>query len=310
LSFQSNNGAAGTKATLDIDGTKVEGFDPFTWSKALADSGYPLLKVASGAIDLDKAQTDALNAAIADKKTADAMKILSDARIAKDPAAKKIADIAHIDGVEAASDGSGASKVTVSEIATGSADKAKINWPVSITTLPEGAADAVPARLTAMPVLSAATAAALRLRRKRLVKLLMVCPPCWSRRSRSVRRDAGMYGPYTGATAGRFTPRSGEFRSTRPRKLPRASNGQAAEDARNSQLPNVEPDRPGIRIETTDGPVERQTIMAAVAVESPPSVVGSRRLVTGRYRLRTLLVRTEVADPRAYEGRGRSDVCA
>ncbi len=133
LSFATVDGAAGTKASIDINGTKLEGFSPFGWSKALADSGYPLVKVASSDIDLDKAGADALAAAQADKKTADVMKILSDARIAKDPAAKKMAAIANVDNVAVAADGS--AKVTVSEVAAGSADKSKINWIKAIAIL-------------------------------------------------------------------------------------------------------------------------------------------------------------------------------
>jgi MFS family permease len=133
LSFKSTEGAAGTKASIDVNGTKVEGFSPYSWSKALADSGYPLLKIASSAIDLDKAGADALAAAQADKKTADVMKVLSDARIAKDPAAKKMAAITNVDNVAVAADGS--AKVSVSEVAAGSADKAKINWVKAIGIL-------------------------------------------------------------------------------------------------------------------------------------------------------------------------------
>ena len=133
LSFTSTEGAAGTKASIDVNGTKIEGFAPYAWSKALVDSGYPLLKIASSTIDLDKAGADALAAAQAEKKTADVMKILSDARIAKDAAAKKVAAIANVDGVEVATDGS--AKVTVSEVAAGSADKAKINWIKAIAIL-------------------------------------------------------------------------------------------------------------------------------------------------------------------------------
>jgi len=133
LSFASIDGAAGSKASIDINGAKIEGFDAFTWSKALADSGYPLLKIATSAIDLDKAGADALAAAQGEKKITDVMKILSDARIAKDAAAKKIATIANVDGVEVAADGS--AKATVSEVVAGSADKAKINWPMAIIIL-------------------------------------------------------------------------------------------------------------------------------------------------------------------------------
>ena len=133
LSFKSTEGAAGTKASIDVNGTKVEGFSPFSWSKALVDSGYPLLKIAASDIDLDKAGADALAAAQAAKKPADVMKVLSDARIAKDPAAKKMAAIANVDNVVVAADGS--AKVSVSEVAPGSADKAKINWFKAIAIL-------------------------------------------------------------------------------------------------------------------------------------------------------------------------------
>jgi hypothetical protein len=65
-----------------------------------------------------------------DKKGADAIKLLSDARMAKDPKAKKIADVANIDSTEAAADGSGA-KVTVSEVSSTTADTSKVNWFVA-----------------------------------------------------------------------------------------------------------------------------------------------------------------------------------
>jgi MFS family permease len=133
LSFTSTEGAAGTKASIDIGGTKVEGFSPYAWSKALADSGYPLLKIASSTIDLDKAGADALVPLQAEKKTADIMKLLSDTRMAKDATLKKMAAITNVDGVVVAADGS--AKVSVSEVAAGSADKAKINWAKAIAIL-------------------------------------------------------------------------------------------------------------------------------------------------------------------------------
>ena len=133
LSFQSNSGAAGSVATLELNGTKVEGFTPFAWSKALVESGYPHLKSASSVIELDKAGADQLAALQAEKKPADVMKLLSDARIAKDAALTKIAAIANIDGVAVGADGS--AKVSVSEIAPGFADKSKVNWPSAILIL-------------------------------------------------------------------------------------------------------------------------------------------------------------------------------
>jgi len=134
LSFTTAKGAAGSPATLTIGAKTIEGFNPFTWSQALIDAGYPLLKSASSTIALSKEQADQIAALQAEKKTADAIKILSDARIAADPAAKKIAAIANVDGVAVAADGSGAT-ATVTEIAAGNADKAKINWPMAIGIL-------------------------------------------------------------------------------------------------------------------------------------------------------------------------------
>jgi MFS family permease len=133
LSFTSTEGAAGTAASIDVNGTKVEGFSAYSWSKALADAGYPLLKIASSTIDLDKAGADAMVPLQAEKKSADIMKLLSAARIAKDAALKPMATISNVDGVEVAPDGS--AKVTVSEVASSFADKAKISWLKAIAIL-------------------------------------------------------------------------------------------------------------------------------------------------------------------------------
>jgi MFS family permease len=133
LSFVSGNGEAGSKATLDINGTKVEGFSPYTWSKALADAGYPHLKAASSEVALTKEQADKVAAAQNDKKPADAMAAISDARIALDAKAKKVADVSNIDKVEVAADGT--AKATITEIASSNADKAKISWPMALLSL-------------------------------------------------------------------------------------------------------------------------------------------------------------------------------
>ena len=126
LSFDSISGAAGSKATLDLNGTKLEGFNAFTWSKALIDSGYPHLKVASSDIVLDKAAADALAALQAEKKPiGDIAKVLTAARIAA--GGKKMADTFAVDNVVPAADGSGAT-VTVTEVASGNADLSKVNW--------------------------------------------------------------------------------------------------------------------------------------------------------------------------------------
>ena len=133
LSFKSVEGAADSKATIDVNGSKLEGFAPFAWSKALADSGYPHIKIATSDIALTKDQADKVAAAQTDKKPADAMAVISDARIALDAKAKKIADIANIDKVDVAADGT--AKATVSEVAGSFADKAKVNWPEALAIL-------------------------------------------------------------------------------------------------------------------------------------------------------------------------------
>ncbi|MEO6609104.1 MAG: MFS transporter [Aestuariivirga sp.] len=133
LSFNSANGAAGSAASIDINGTKVEGFSPYSWSKALADSGYPLTKVASSTVALTKEQADKVAAAQADKKAADAVAVISEARMAADAKAKKVADMSNIDKVDVAADGT--ATATISEAVVGSADNAKINWPGAIFIL-------------------------------------------------------------------------------------------------------------------------------------------------------------------------------
>jgi hypothetical protein len=133
LSFKSNEAAAGTVASLELNGTKTEGFSPFAWSKALADSGYPHVKIAISEIALTKDQADKVATAQGAKKPADAMAVLSEARMAADAKAKKMADISNIDKLDVAADGT--AKATVSEVAAGNADKAKINWPVAVAIL-------------------------------------------------------------------------------------------------------------------------------------------------------------------------------
>ena len=126
LSFTSAEGPAGAVASLDLNGTKLEGFNAFAWSKALIDSGYPHLKVATSDIVLDKTAADALAALQADKKPiADIAKVLTTARTGA--GGKKMADTFAVDNVVPAADGSGAT-VTVTEVAAGNADLSKVDW--------------------------------------------------------------------------------------------------------------------------------------------------------------------------------------
>ena len=57
ISFVSAAGAAGSKATLEVNGTKVEGFSGFGWSKALAGKGYLHLTLSKADVVLTKDQT-------------------------------------------------------------------------------------------------------------------------------------------------------------------------------------------------------------------------------------------------------------
>jgi hypothetical protein len=84
-------------------------------------------------VALTKEQADKVAAAQNDKKAADAIAVVSDARIALDAKAKKVADISNIDKVDVAADGT--AKATITEMVTSGADKTKINWPMALLSL-------------------------------------------------------------------------------------------------------------------------------------------------------------------------------
>ena len=135
ISFTSAYGAAGTPASLEVNGTKVEGFNAFAWSKALADAGYPHFTVASSDVTLSKEQTDALVKAQTDKNAADAVKVINAARTAADAAAKPLAATNSIAAPTIAADGS--STVTTAEIKTSNAKPENINYlgAIALVTL-------------------------------------------------------------------------------------------------------------------------------------------------------------------------------
>ncbi len=135
ISFTSAYGAAGTPASLEVNGTKVEGFNAFAWSKALADAGYPHFAVASSDVTLSKEQTDALVKAQTDKIAADAVKVINAARTAADAAAKPLAATNSIAAPTIAADGS--STVTTAEIKTSNAKPENINYlgAIALVTL-------------------------------------------------------------------------------------------------------------------------------------------------------------------------------
>ena len=135
ISFTSAYGAAGTPASLEVNGTKVEGFNAFAWSKALADAGYPHFTVASSDVTLSKEQTDALVKAQTDKIAADAVKVINAARTAADAAAKPLAATNSIAAPTIGADGS--STVTTAEIKTSNAKPENINYlgAIALVTL-------------------------------------------------------------------------------------------------------------------------------------------------------------------------------
>ena len=126
ISFTSNYGPAGTVATLDINGKKIEGFSGFGWSKALSEAGYPHLTFAGGDVTLTKDETAALLTAQADKKAPDAEKIINAARKTADAAAKPLTATNSISAPTVGADGS--STVAVGEIKTSFAKKENINY--------------------------------------------------------------------------------------------------------------------------------------------------------------------------------------
>ena len=130
ISFTSNYGPAGQKAVLEVNGAKVEGFNAFAWSKALADAGYPHFAAPAADVTLTAEQTTALVAAQAAKKPADVEKIINEARKAVDAAAKPVASPNSIGVPTVAADGT--STLSVSEIKTSNAKPENINYAGAI----------------------------------------------------------------------------------------------------------------------------------------------------------------------------------
>jgi hypothetical protein len=126
ISFTSANGAPGSAATIDLNGTKIEGFSGFGWSKALSAAGYPHMTLAEGSVTLTKDETDALVKAQADKKAPDAEKIINTARKTADAAAKPLTATNSIGAPAIAADGT--STVALGEIKTSFAKKENINY--------------------------------------------------------------------------------------------------------------------------------------------------------------------------------------
>ena len=130
ISFVSADGAAGSKATLEVNGTKVEGFSGFGWGKALAGAGYPHLTLAEADVTLTKDQTDALVKAQTDKVAPPAEKQINEARKAADPKAKALPALNSIAAPTIAADGT--SSVHVAQLSPSFAKASNINYVMAI----------------------------------------------------------------------------------------------------------------------------------------------------------------------------------
>jgi MFS family permease len=124
ISFVSENGAAGSKATLHIAGNTVEGFSVATWTKALIDAGYPNYKATDATVALTPEQVAVLNDAAS--TPAQELAAVNEARKAADPAVANLAAANIIIGTPTATD------VPITVLAVVNADKSQINWVAAI----------------------------------------------------------------------------------------------------------------------------------------------------------------------------------
>ncbi|HWA19356.1 MAG TPA: MFS transporter [Devosia sp.] len=127
ISFTSDTGAVGSKATLKVGDTTVEGYNAATWTKALVDAGYPNFKATDSTVSLSAEQLAAYTAATS---AADKLKVINDARKAADANAATLAAATTVLG-EPATTATGAD-IPVSALAPVAADKSQINWVAAI----------------------------------------------------------------------------------------------------------------------------------------------------------------------------------
>jgi MFS family permease len=124
ISFTSDSGAAGSKATLKIGGTTVEGYNAAAWTKALIDNGYPNFKSTDATVSLTADQLTAFTSEGA--TAADKLKVLNEARKAADPTASTLVAATTVIGAPTTT-ATGAD-VPLSVLAAVPADKGRINW--------------------------------------------------------------------------------------------------------------------------------------------------------------------------------------
>jgi MFS family permease len=127
VSFVSDNGPTGSKATLRIGETVIEGYSAAGWTKALIDAGYPNFKATDSTVALSAEQHAALEAAAT---PADRLTTINAARKAADPAAANLTAPTTIIGTVTAT-ASGAD-VGVTALAAVPADTSRINWVAAI----------------------------------------------------------------------------------------------------------------------------------------------------------------------------------
>ncbi|RYE07188.1 MAG: MFS transporter [Hyphomicrobiales bacterium] len=130
ISFTSDNGAAGSKATLKVGDITVEGFSAATWTKALVDGGYPNFKATDSTLALNVEQLAALTAATT---PAERLAAVNAARKAADPAASTLTAANAIIG-EPATTATGAD-LPLTVLAAVPADASRINWVAAIAII-------------------------------------------------------------------------------------------------------------------------------------------------------------------------------
>jgi MFS family permease len=127
ISFISDNGPAGSKATLHIGDKTVEGFSAATWTKALIDAGYPNYKATDATVALTPEQVAVLTNA--ESTPAQKLAAVNEARKAADPAVANLTAANIIIGTPTATD------VPITALAQVPADKTQINWVVAIAVV-------------------------------------------------------------------------------------------------------------------------------------------------------------------------------
>jgi MFS family permease len=127
VSFTSDNGAPGSKATLRIGEVTVEGFSAPAWTKALVDAGYPNFKATDSTVAMN---ADQLAKLVAATTPAERLAAVNEARKAADPAASTLAAPTTIIG-EPVTTASGA-EVPITALAAVPADTSRINWAAAI----------------------------------------------------------------------------------------------------------------------------------------------------------------------------------